>query len=95
GYQQTREWLAEGPAPEVIITDCAALAEGAALALQLAGGAAGEGAILLAGWEGLPRDAILDHPIVAIRQATPHQAGEQVAEMVIQLIDGAPPETLQ
>ncbi|MEN4601539.1 LacI family DNA-binding transcriptional regulator [Pantoea agglomerans] len=95
GYQQTREWLAEGPAPEVIITDCAALAEGAALALQLAGRAAGEGAILLAGWEGLPRDAILDHPIVAIRQATPHQAGEQVAEMVIRLIDGAPPETLQ
>ncbi|SUB14202.1 Raffinose operon repressor [Pantoea agglomerans] len=53
GYQQTREWLAEGPVPEVIITDCAALAEGAALALQLAGRAAGEGAILLAGWEGL------------------------------------------
>ncbi|MEN4696169.1 LacI family DNA-binding transcriptional regulator [Pantoea agglomerans] len=95
GYQQTREWLAEGPVPEVIITDCAALAEGAALALQLAGRAAGEGAILLAGWEGLPRDAILDHAIVAIRQATPHQAGEQVAEMVIRLIDGAPPETLQ
>jgi len=95
GYQQTRQWLAEGPAPEVIITDCAALAEGAALALQLAGRAAGESAILLAGWEGLPRDAILDHPIVAIRQATPQQAGEQVAEMVIQLIDGAPPETLQ
>ncbi|MGC1021079.1 LacI family DNA-binding transcriptional regulator [Pantoea agglomerans] len=71
------------------------LAVGWSLALQLAGRAAGEGAILLAGWEGLPRDAILDHPIVAIRQATPHQAGEQVAEMVIQLIDGAPPETLQ
>lgn len=95
GYHQTREWLAEAPAPEVIITDCAVLAEGAALALQQAGRAAGEGAILLAGWEGLPRDAILDHPIVAIRQATPHQAGEQVAEMVIRLIDGAPPETLQ
>ncbi|WP_337013012.1 LacI family DNA-binding transcriptional regulator [Pantoea sp. AS142] len=95
GYQQTRQWLAEGPVPEVIITDCAALAEGAAVALHQAGRAAGEGAILLAGWEGLPRDAILDHPIVAIRQATPHQAGEQVAEMVMQLINGAPPETLQ
>lgn len=95
GYQQTRQWLAEGPVPEVIITDCAALAEGAAVALHEAGRAAGEGAILLAGWEGLPRDAILDHPIVAIRQATPHQAGEQVAEMVIRLINGAPPETLQ
>lgn len=95
GYHQTREWLAEAPAPEVIIADCAVLAEGAALALQQAGRATGEGAILLAGWEGLPRDAILDHPIVAIRQATPHQAGEQVAEMVMQLINGAPPETLQ
>ncbi|MDH2068916.1 LacI family DNA-binding transcriptional regulator [Pantoea sp. GD03673] len=95
GYHQTREWLAEEPAPEVIITDCAALAEGAALALQQAGRSAGERAILLAGWEGLPRDAILDHPIAAIRQATPHQAGEQVAEMVMQLINGAPPETLQ
>ncbi|MDF2042702.1 MULTISPECIES: LacI family DNA-binding transcriptional regulator [unclassified Pantoea] len=95
GYQQTRQWLAEAALPEVIITDCAVLAEGAALALQQTGRSAGERAILLAGWEGLPRDAILDHPIVAIRQATPHQAGEQVAEMVIQLINGAPPETLQ
>jgi len=95
GYHQTREWLAEVSVPEVIITDCAALAEGAAVALHQAGRAAGEGAILLAGWEGLPRDAILDHPIVAIRQAAPHKAGEQVAEMVMQLINGAPPETLQ
>lgn len=95
GYHQTREWLAEESTPEVIITDCAALAEGAALALQQAGRAAGEDAILLAGWEGLPRDAILDHPIAAIRQATPHQAGEQVADMVIRLINGALPETLQ
>ena len=95
GYHQTREWLAEELPPEVIITDCAALAEGAALALQQAGRATGEDAILLAGWEGLPRDAILDHPIAAIRQATPHQAGEQVADMVIRLINGEPPETLQ
>ena len=95
GYHQTREWLADVSVPEVIITDCAALAEGAAVALHQAGRAAGEGAILLAGWEGLPRDAILDHPIVAIRQAAPHKAGEQVAEMVMQLINGAPPETLQ
>ena len=95
GYHQTREWLAEVSVPEVIITDCAALAEGAAVALHQAGRAAGEGAILLAGWEGLPRDAILDHPVVAIRQAAPHKAGEQVAEMVMQLINGAPPETLQ
>lgn len=95
GYQQTRQWLAEGPMPEVIITDCGALAEGAAVALHQAGRAAGEDAILLAGWEGLPGDAILDHPIVAIRQATPHQAGEQVAEMIVRLIEGAPPETLQ
>jgi len=95
GYHQTREWLADVSVPEVIITDCAALAEGAAVALHQAGRAAGEGAILLAGWEGLPRDAILDHPVVAIRQAAPHKAGEQVAEMVMQLINGAPPETLQ
>ncbi|WP_313700782.1 LacI family DNA-binding transcriptional regulator [Pantoea sp.] len=95
GYHQTREWLADVSMPEVITTDCAALAEGAAVALHQAGRAAGEGAILLAGWEGLPRDAILDHPIVAIRQAAPHKAGEQVAEMVMQLINGAPPETLQ
>lgn len=95
GYHQTREWLADVSVPEVIITDCAALAEGAAVALHQAGRAAGEGAILLAGWEGLPRDAILDHPVVAIRQAAPYKAGEQVAEMVMQLINDAPPETLQ
>lgn len=95
GYQQTRDWLTQPQPPDVIITDCGALAEGAIVALQQAGRAAGEDAILLVSWEGLPRDAILDHPIVTIRQATPQQAGEHVAERVMQLINGAPPETLQ
>ena len=60
-----------------------------------AGRAAGEDGILVAGWEGLPRAAIRDRPSAAIRQARPHQAGEQGADMVIRLINGAPPETLQ
>lgn len=95
GYQQTCAWLAAENPPDAIITDCGPLAEGAMVALQQAGRAAGKQAITLIGWDGLPRDAILDHPIITIRQAAQHQVGEQLAEMVLQLLKGTPPRQLQ
>ena len=95
GYQQTRAWLTQETPPEAIITDCGPLAEGALVALQQAGRAEGHHAITLIGWDGLPRDAILDHPIITIRQAAQHQVGEQLAEMVLQLLNGVPPQQLQ
>jgi len=95
GYQQTCAWLAEENPPDAIITDCGPLAEGAMVALQQAGRATGNHAISLIGWDGLPRDAILDHPIITIRQAAQHQVGEQLAEMVLQLLKGTSPQQLQ
>jgi len=95
GYQQTCAWLAAENPPDAIITDCGPLAEGAMVALQQAGRATGNHAISLIGWDGLPRDAILDHPIITIRQAAQHQVGEQLAEMVLQLLKGTSPQQLQ
>ncbi|MEG3109384.1 LacI family DNA-binding transcriptional regulator [Pantoea sp. T14] len=95
GYQQTCAWLAQGKLPQAIITDCSPLAEGAAMALQQAGRLQGDNAVTLIAWDGLPRDAILDQPIIAIRQASNNEIGERVAEMVLSLLDGAPLNQLQ
>lgn len=95
GYQQTTAWLAQGLHPEVIITDCSALAEGALMALQQAGRLQGENAITLIAWDGLPAEAIIDYPVIAIRQASEQQRGEQMAAMVMRLLEGAPLAQLQ
>lgn len=95
GYQQTCAWLAQKRIPQAIITDCSALAEGAAMALQQAGRLKGGNRVILIGWDGLPRDSILDQPIIAIRQVTHNEAGERVAEMMLAMLDGAPLAQLQ
>lgn len=95
GYQQTCAWLAQQNPPDAIITDCGPLAEGAVVALQQAGRAEGDHAIMLIGWDGLPRDAILDYPLITIRQAAQQQVGEQLAKMMLQLLNGTPPPQLQ
>ncbi|MBN6031886.1 LacI family DNA-binding transcriptional regulator [Pantoea ananatis] len=95
GYQQTTDWLAQGLQPQAIITDCSALAEGALVALQQAGRLEGDTAVTLVAWDGLPVDAIIDHPVIAIRQASEQQRGEQVAMMVMRLLEGAPLAELQ
>lgn len=95
GYQQITDWLAQGLQPEAIITDCSALAEGALMALQQAGRLQGKDAITLIAWDGLPADAIIDYPIIAIRQASEQQRGEQVATMIMRLLEGAPLAQLQ
>ncbi|MBE5254349.1 LacI family DNA-binding transcriptional regulator [Mixta mediterraneensis] len=95
GYQQTCAWLAEGRLPQAMITDCGPLAEGAAMALQQAGRLQGKNAVTLIAWDGLPRDAILDQPIITVCQATQHAVGEKVAEMILSMLDGAPLAQLQ
>ena len=95
GYQQTQRWLAQDIAPQAIITDCAPLGEGAAIALQQADRLSGARAIPLYVYDGLPHDSIIDQPVNAILQLSQQRIGERVAEMVLQLLEGAPLEELQ
>lgn len=97
GYQQAQAWLTQdGPcALQAIITDSSALAEGAALALQQANRLYGSQAVRLFAWEGLPREAIVAAPVTAIRQASDRETGEQLADMLVQMLNGAPLTTLQ
>ncbi|MBP2195826.1 LacI family DNA-binding transcriptional regulator [Pantoea cypripedii] len=95
GYQQTSAWLASAPQPQAIITDCSPLGEGAAIALQQAGRLSGPQAIPLFVYDGLPHDSIIDHPVNSILQCSQQHVGEKIAEMVLQLLDGTPPEQVQ
>lgn len=95
GYQQTRAWLAHVIQPDAIITDCSPLGEGAAIALQQAGRLSGAQAIPLYVYDGLPHDSIITQPVNAILQSSQQRIGERVAEMVLQLLEGAPPAQLQ
>lgn len=95
GFQQTNAWLAQGHAPQAIITDCSTLGEGAAIALQQANKLKGAQAIPLYVYDGLPPDSIIDHPVNAILQSSQQAIGERIAEMVMQLLDDAPLSELQ
>ncbi|MEZ3501535.1 LacI family DNA-binding transcriptional regulator [Pantoea sp. KPR_PJ] len=95
GYQQSAAWLAQHPALQAIITDSSALAEGAALAIQQAHRLYGAQAVRLYAWEGLPREAIVDAPVITICQASQRETGDLLAEMLVQLLNGAPQEQLQ
>lgn len=95
GYQQTCAWLAHDPQPDAIITDCSPLGEGAAIALQQAGRLSGAQAIPLYVYDGLPHDSIITQPVNAILQSSQQRIGERVADMVLQLLDDAPPAQLQ
>lgn len=95
GYQQTRAWLAHVIQPDAIITDCSPLGEGAAIALQQAGRLSGAQAIPLYVYDGLPHDSIITQPVNAILQSSQQRIGERVAEMVLLLLEGAPPAQLQ
>ena len=95
GFQQTAAWLARDASLQAIITDSSALAEGAALAVQQANRLHGREAIRLYAWEGLPREAIVEARTIAIRQASDRETGDQLADMLMQMLDGAPLEALQ
>jgi len=95
GYQQSAAWLAQDTPPQAIITDSSALAEGAALAIQQANRFYGSQAVRLYAWEGLPREAIVDAPVTTICQASQRETGDQLADMLVQLLNGAPQEELQ
>jgi len=95
GYQQCAAWLAQGKPLQAIIADSSALAEGAALEVQQANRLYGSEAVRLYAWEGLPREAIVEAPVIAIRQASDRETGEQLADMVVQMLNGAPLDQLQ
>lgn len=95
GYQQTCDWLASQTPPQAIITDCSPLGEGAAIALQQAARLHGEKAITLIVYDGLPADSIIDGPLPAITQPAQYDAGEKVAQLILALVKGTPPEQLQ
>lgn len=95
GYQQTNAWLAQGHAPQAIITDCSPMGEGAAIALQQANRLSGAQAIPLYVYDGLPHDSIIDQPVNTILQLSQQRIGERVAEMVLELLNDAPLNELQ
>lgn len=95
GYQQSAVWLAQDASLQAIITDSSALAEGAALAVQQANRLYGSHAVHLYAWEGLPREAVVEAPVITIRQASDRETGAQLADMLVQMLNGTPPEQLQ
>ena len=95
GYRLTRQMLAQHPQPQVIVTDCNMLGDGAAIALREAGRLTGPQQIVLVVYDGLPADSVVSDPVASIDQATRPDVGQQVASMVMKLIEGQDVATLQ
>jgi len=95
GYRLTRQLLAQPQRPQVIITDCNMLGDGAAIALREAGFLTGPQRVELVVYDGLPADSVIADPVTSIVQATRPDVGQQVAEMVLKLIEGEDVNTLQ
>jgi len=95
GMQQTLAWLQQPRPPEAIIADCSVLGEGAAIALQQQGRLSGHHAIPLYVYDDLPHDSVIEQPVNAIRQRSQQRAGEQIADMVLRLLEDAPVSGLQ
>lgn len=95
GYQLTRQWLTHPQPPQVILTDCNMLGDGAAIALREAGCLNGKGCVELMVYDGLPADSVIDEPVAAIMYATRAELGRHIADMVMGLLDNVPVEQLQ
>jgi len=95
GYRLTRQMLAQHPQPQVIVTDCNMLGDGAAIALREAGRLTGPQQIVLVVYDGLPADSVVSDPVASIVQATRPDVGQQVAAMAQKLIEGHDVATLQ
>lgn len=95
GYRLTRQLLAMPQPPEALIADCNMLGDGAAIALREAGRLSGPDAIELMVYDGLPADSVIIEPVASIIQATRLQVGQQLADMVLRLIDGEELSALQ
>jgi len=88
GYTTTQALLALDVAPTAIVTDCNTHGDGAAMALAQMGRLTGENAVALVVYDGLPQDSIVDIDVAAVIQSTRQGVGKQIADMVLQLING-------
>ncbi|ALB61162.1 Putative ThuR, regulatory protein for trehalosemaltose transport [Cronobacter condimenti 1330] len=95
GYQATLELLALPNPPDAIVTDGNTLGDGAATALQMLGRLTGENAVSLVVYDGLPPDSIVDIDVAAVMQSTRQSVGQQIAGMVLRLMNGEAVEHLQ
>ncbi|MTD28018.1 LacI family DNA-binding transcriptional regulator [Erwinia sorbitola] len=95
GYRLTRQLLAQARRPQVVMADCNMLGDGAAIALREAGFITGSQRIELVVYDGLPADSVISDPVTSIVQATRPDVGQQVAEMVLRLIQGEDVNSLQ
>nr|WP_025245255.1 substrate-binding domain-containing protein [Candidatus Sodalis pierantonius] len=86
GFLTTRELLALPAPPPAIITDCDALGDGAANALQQAGLLARVSLIV---YDGLPVDTVIPCHVTAVVQATRAEVGKQIAVMTRALMGGS------
>ncbi|MFM2481699.1 LacI family DNA-binding transcriptional regulator [Celerinatantimonas sp. YJH-8] len=92
-YEATLQLLQQSNAPTAIVTTDSLFGEGAALALQeqklLPHG------IALIAYDGLPPDSIITQDVSSITQATSQEVGQQIASMMLSLLQGEKPENLQ
>jgi len=95
GYTTTQELLALDVAPTAIVTDCNTHGDGAAMALAQMGRLTGEDAVALVVYDGLPQDSIVNIDVAAVIQSTRQGVGKQIADMVLQLINGEEISQLQ
>lgn len=95
GYRLTQQSLAQPLRPQAVIADCNMLGDGAAIALREAGLLSGPQRIELMVYDGLPADSVIADPVASIAQATRLDVGQQVADMVLRLIEGDDVSTLQ
>ena len=95
GYRLTQTLLAQPEPPQAIVADCNMLGDGAAIALREAGRLTGPQRIELMVYDGLPGDSVIAEPVASIAQATRLDVGQQVAEMVLRLMQGEEVAALQ
>ncbi|MEC5319051.1 substrate-binding domain-containing protein [Brenneria populi subsp. brevivirga] len=94
GYLAMKRLLALTVRPTAVITDCNMLGDGAAIAIE-EWGASHHEEISLISYDGLPEDSLASIPVTAIVQSTRNKVGQQIVEMLLRLLNGDNPETLQ
>ena len=81
--------------PTAVVIDNNQAGVGAIRAVLEAGLRLGRDCSLIV-YDGLPEDTLIDQKdITSIEQPTPHAAGRQLAELMLDVLQGAPPATLQ
>ncbi len=93
GFLAAEELLALARPPTALLCATDALAIGAVLALRKAGLTVGRD-VSVVGYDGVPVAAHIDPPITTLAQST-RDAGERVAEMLMEILERADPVSLQ